>query len=271
MDINDDKPEKDFSEESHSFSDRNLEDDLIIGDKYLKREETPSDTDPAPDHHLTSLKRQRPSRRSPMRVAILCVGLGILALVVFLIMKPEKQEPQIIDVQKKYPIVSMESEEKPPTPGTVEEKLKEEKEVKVAGTERIEPQVKEKEEKKPQIAPVAEPKGSVEPEVARKEVKKPQISSVGKPKVQPKPDVKLPKEQYSVNAASFRDKGGAEQLVQKLKSKGYKASIMEVTIPQKGIWYRVSAGRFPSREEAQTFAKALKEKEGIKAFITHVK
>jgi DedD protein len=174
-------------------------------------------------------------------------------------------------MQKKHPIVSMESEKKPPLPGPVEEKVTEESMTKTTGIEGVKPDVTREELKKPQIAPVAKPKEKVEAEGVRKEVKKPQIAPVAKPKVQPKPDVNLPKERYSVNAASYREKGGAEQLVKKLKNKGYKASIMKVTIPQKGIWYRVSAGRFPSREEAQTFANTLKEKEGIKAFITQIK
>jgi len=41
-----------------------------------------------------------------------------------------------------------------------------------------------------------------------------------------------------------------------------------VTIPEKGIWYRVRIGRFATRPDAQNIQARLKNSEGISSFIT---
>ena len=67
-----------------------------------------------------------------------------------------------------------------------------------------------------------------------------------------------------VNA--FPDERSAKLLVDRLKNKGYNAYVSET--PNRGkTWYRVSVGRYNSRDEAEKIVEALKTKENhLKAF-----
>lgn len=61
-----------------------------------------------------------------------------------------------------------------------------------------------------------------------------------------------------VNA--FPDERSAKLLVDRLKNKGYNAYVSEA--PNRGrTWYRVSIGRYNSREEAEKIVEVLKTKE----------
>lgn len=74
----------------------------------------------------------------------------------------------------------------------------------------------------------------------------------------------------TINLGSFRQKQGADRYVAELKKQGIEAFSWEVNLPGKGRWYRVSAGRFSTREEAVNYAKKLNQ-EGISGtFITKI-
>jgi len=67
-----------------------------------------------------------------------------------------------------------------------------------------------------------------------------------------------------VNA--FPDERSAKLLVDRLKNKGYNAYVSEVQNRGK-TWYRVSVGRYQTREEAEKVVEALQSKENYpKAF-----
>jgi cell division septation protein DedD len=67
-----------------------------------------------------------------------------------------------------------------------------------------------------------------------------------------------------VNA--FPDERSARQIVDRLKTKGYNAYVTEVQNGGKS-WYRVSVGKYNSREEADKMAEVLRSKENYpKAF-----
>jgi cell division septation protein DedD len=67
-----------------------------------------------------------------------------------------------------------------------------------------------------------------------------------------------------VNA--FPDERSAKLLVDRLKNKGYNAYVSEAQNRGK-TWYRVSVGRYHSRDEAERVVEALKSKENYpKAF-----
>ncbi|MCK5553620.1 MAG: SPOR domain-containing protein [Deltaproteobacteria bacterium] len=276
-DSNHERPEKDASEEVPVFSDGDLEDYLRVEEEYSGGGEIPKEEDPSPQI-LASLKRQGRSKRSLIFVALLCLGMGIVVLAIFFFMKPEVRKPRIVAKRMKHPIPPVERKTEPTVspllgkkegekPSTSEpsmtirergtdkkviilggkELLKEEKEVEVPEREGITPGTKEKEEGKPQVAMVEEPK------------------------VRAIPEQKLPVGRFTINVASFRKKVRAERFMEKLKKKGYKAFVAEASIPKRGTWYRVSVGRFPSRREAEALARTFKEKEGLDSFVRELK
>jgi cell division protein FtsN len=77
-------------------------------------------------------------------------------------------------------------------------------------------------------------------------------------KTQPVPPVAVAKEMYYVQAGSFQNAGDAEKLKAKLAFSGFEASILTVTIPEKGEWHRVRLGPYNNSEAGKTIA-ALKQ------------
>jgi cell division septation protein DedD len=282
------RPEKDTIEEVPVFSDRDLEEFLAIDEESTEGEETPREGDPAPET-FASLTKQRRSKRSLMWVALLCLGLGILVLVVFFVMKPEVRKPQIVAKRMKRPIPSVEREEKPTIPTTVGEEAKE-RELSEGGVPKVE---KPAPAKLPETLPVGREGGAEKkvvgtggtelpekekgaeavgekPEIEGKEEVKPQVAKAEQLETRAIPERKMPVGRFTVNVGSFRKRARAERLMKQLEEKGYEAFVAEATIPKKGTWYRVSVGRFPSRGEARSFAHAFKEKEGIDSFVREV-
>lgn len=62
---------------------------------------------------------------------------------------------------------------------------------------------------------------------------------------------------FTIQVAAFQEIRGAEQMVGTLRSKGYPAYQIQVTVPGKGDWYRVRVGAFESREAAEATLKKL--------------
>ena len=75
---------------------------------------------------------------------------------------------------------------------------------------------------------------------------------------------KVPPEQYyTVLVGSFRVVERANRLRDALLAKGYAATVELVRIRNKGLWYRVVAGEFPSREAAKVLAEQFRRKERL--------
>ncbi|MCK4620040.1 MAG: SPOR domain-containing protein [Desulfobacterales bacterium] len=67
----------------------------------------------------------------------------------------------------------------------------------------------------------------------------------------------------TIQVASFKDSKDADEMVAKLKKKGYPAYRTSSNIPEKGIWHRVRIGFFKDKAEAgSTLNKLKKEKYG---------
>jgi cell division septation protein DedD len=291
-DDNYEKPERDDSEEIPVFSDRDLEDYLDVEEKDSSGGGTPPEVDPPPQT-FASLKRQRRSRRSLIFVALLCFGLGLLVLAILFVMKPEVKQAPIVASRMKRRIPSIEREEGPVIPGAVGREGKEEKLLEGAIPEAEKPGVpkvpevplvsrERAAEKKVVVIGGGEPAKGVEeekiieaekkgPDMEGKGETKPQFAKAEGPKIRAIREPKLPLGRFTVNVGSFRERERAERLINQLKEKGYKAFVAEATIPQKGTWYRVSVGQFPSREEAQAFARAINEKEGMDFFVRELR
>ena len=292
-DSNYERPERDNSEEVTVFSDQDLEDHLKVEGEYSMGEETLTIGNPSPQI-LASLKRQRRSRRSLILLALLCFGLGILVLAVFFAMKPEVRKPQIVAKRIKRPIASIEREEEPTIPGAVGKKGMEEEPLEGGMTEGEKPSGP-----KPPETPLMSrergsgkkviiiegmkiPKGEEEdnkvtgvegkkPDMKGKQEVKPRFAKAEKPEIRAMDEPKLPMGRFTINVGSYRERAWAERVMKELEGKGYEAFVAKAAIPKKGTWYRVSVGRFPSREEAQAFARVFKEKEGIDFFVRELK
>ncbi|MBZ0274478.1 SPOR domain-containing protein [bacterium] len=52
--------------------------------------------------------------------------------------------------------------------------------------------------------------------------------------------------------------------------KGIEAYIVRADIPGKGVWYRVRVGQFSTREGAQQYANAIREREQVEPYITRI-
>lgn len=235
--------------------------------------------------NLASLRSPRRSRRPLLLVGILCLVVGSFVLAAVLFMKPEGKRPQLVSVRIRRPITSVQKEEELKIPGVVKEEGVEEKSLEGGMPEEGKPIVSESPEPSMVIeesgvgkkvfilgekeAPREQEEVTVvkeegkRPEIEEKEEGKPQVGVVEGAKGLALSEGKLPTGGYTVNIASFKDKGNADQLMKELVEKGYEAFVEKTNIPQKGTWYRVATGRFSSRGEALAFAQGLKEK-GIK-------
>jgi len=73
--------------------------------------------------------------------------------------------------------------------------------------------------------------------------------------------------QYIVQIAASKDSVYAEELVVKLKQKGFNGYIVKAKVTGKGIFYRVRVGSFDNRKDASALLNRLK-KEKIFGYIT---
>jgi len=73
---------------------------------------------------------------------------------------------------------------------------------------------------------------------------------------------------YTLQLGSFQNNEVATAFSSSLAAKGYDSHIVKITVPDKGVVYRVRIGKYRSLEDAQKMAAELEKKEGISAFIT---
>ena len=83
----------------------------------------------------------------------------------------------------------------------------------------------------------------------------------------PVADTPKPKGKFTVQVGSYQSSDEASAALSGWKKKGYSAYTAVGTIPQKGTWYRVRIGGFPSREDAQKFLDKFKAKEKASALV----
>ncbi len=83
-------------------------------------------------------------------------------------------------------------------------------------------------------------------------------------KIEEKISLKL---SHSVQVGAFRGTENAENLVARLKAKGYSTRIAEVPDAQGQRWYIVLIGDHPTQEAAEEQARAFTESENMKTFI----
>jgi cell division septation protein DedD len=71
---------------------------------------------------------------------------------------------------------------------------------------------------------------------------------------------------FTVQISAVRTEEEARRLVEKLRQRGYAAYVEPIGIPDKGTWYRVRMGEFPSKEFARSTVDRL-QKDGFKPDI----
>lgn len=65
---------------------------------------------------------------------------------------------------------------------------------------------------------------------------------------------------YSVHLSSFKKKIMADKAIEKFCQEGIEAFGQVIQMPETGTWYRILAGQYETREEAQSLANRLREK-----------
>jgi len=85
-----------------------------------------------------------------------------------------------------------------------------------------------------------------------------------------KPAAQKPAVAYTLNVGSFKARKNAEALREDLEQKGIQATVTEVSLPDKGTWYRVSVGRFSTPEAARRLGRELEKKWQIQSFVAQL-
>jgi len=75
-----------------------------------------------------------------------------------------------------------------------------------------------------------------------------------------------PAGKLTLQVASLRDAQTADDMLARLRQEGYSVRRTRITIPGKGLWYRVQVGRFTDREHAAQTIRIL-EKKGLKPIL----
>lgn len=239
--------------------------------------------------NLTPSKRREPSRRPGFLIGSSFVLLGVLLLIAFIGMKPEEEALQIGSQRIRRSIRSIDEGDQHVTAGVrgnngVRERFVEwdtPEEEKPMATGHSEPVTVIHEEGADEGPPIMGEEGSAKtgrdggvvgyvhkgPEPGGGKEGKPGVSRVKEVESRVIPEENPIKGIYTINIGSFRDKKNAERVMKEWDEKGYNVVTEKTTVPQKGTWYRVSVGRFSSREEAQSFARGLEEKGINKYFV----
>jgi hypothetical protein len=223
---------------------------------------------------LTPSKRREPSRRPGFLIGLLFVLLGVLLLIAFIFMKPEEEVLQIGSQRIRRSIRSIEEVDQHKAAGfrrsnEVKERFVEWDTLEVGKpmtTGHSEPVMviheKGVDERKAKTGKEGGVVGYVPkgPELGGGKKGKLGVSRVEKSERRVIPEGKPVKGVYTINIGSFRDEKNAKRVMKEWEEKGYSVLTERATVSQKGTWYRVSVGRFSSREEAQSFASGLGEK-----------
>ena len=72
---------------------------------------------------------------------------------------------------------------------------------------------------------------------------------------------------WTLQLAAYQDRAEADQFAAGLRDKGYAPFIVEATVPNKGVWYRVRMGRFATREAAAKYMADFKRETSMDAIV----
>lgn len=72
---------------------------------------------------------------------------------------------------------------------------------------------------------------------------------------------------YQLQVSSFRTQAEADQFAAQLRARGHKAYVLEARVPNRGTWYRVRIGPFPSQHAAASYRVGFEGREHVVPFI----
>lgn len=73
---------------------------------------------------------------------------------------------------------------------------------------------------------------------------------------------------FTLQLSATQTRDEAVRFATKLKDSGYAPYIVEATVPNRGTWYRVRMGSFPSRDAATRYLSDFKRETSLEAFVT---
>jgi DedD protein len=78
------------------------------------------------------------------------------------------------------------------------------------------------------------------------------------------------KSRFTLQISSFQDRAEADSLIGRLTSSGYKPYIVMSNVPDKGIFFRVRIGEYPSRSDALDAKSDFEKKQHLLAYVTKI-
>lgn len=72
---------------------------------------------------------------------------------------------------------------------------------------------------------------------------------------------------YQLQVSSFRTQNEADNFAAQLRARGHKAYVIEAHVPNRGTWYRVRIGPFPSQHAAASYRVGFEGREHVVPFI----
>jgi cell division protein FtsN len=97
--------------------------------------------------------------------------------------------------------------------------------------------------------------------------RKPAEKAKSSPEPSPPAAAKLPAASFTVQIGSYKERAPADQQVREVAAKGISAHVTSVTV-QGRTWYRVQAGQFGTRADAENHFKKKLKPSGIQGFVT---
>ncbi|WP_434390651.1 SPOR domain-containing protein [Melittangium boletus] len=75
---------------------------------------------------------------------------------------------------------------------------------------------------------------------------------------------------FTLQLSAFQNRPEAERFASKLRDRGYAPFIVPAEVPNKGTWYRVRMGSFPSKDAASRYLADFKRETQLQAFVAGV-
>jgi hypothetical protein len=76
------------------------------------------------------------------------------------------------------------------------------------------------------------------------------------------------RKRFTLQAGAYKSRAEARQMLEKLRSEGYRPYVVAANIPQKGVWYRVRLGSFASWKQALNAKQRFEQKANTTAYVS---